>query len=100
MRIVLVFFLCSLLYSCNIFNKTGSFRESIATKKRNRTFQIHNTKKVINGDTSNLWELRFPEVRAANDASRMMFLEFGSWHKKYEGKYQAAYMAWCKITRR
>jgi hypothetical protein len=62
-------------------------------------FEIVQTPIVLKYDTVIVNELRFYKIQSAKDAMKLMYLNYGEWNEKNEGRYQENIneIIWSKI---
>lgn len=74
-----------ILFSCILSCSTS---KNITDLKPSTNFEIIKSPSAFEKDTLILSELRFYKIQSALDAMKLMYLNYGKWSKKNQGKYQ------------
>lgn len=81
MKIYIWALLMLLVLSC-------SSSKDIITENNRPEFEIVKTPLIVEGTTSSVNELRFYKIQSALDGMKLMYLSYGKWTKKAQGKHQ------------
>lgn len=85
MNVLLRSYYLLILLFCVISCSTS---KSTAALKPYSDFEIIEFPLVLEKDTITLSELRFYKIQSALDAMKLMYLSYGDWSKKSQGRYQ------------
>lgn len=81
MKIYIWALLMLLVLSC-------SSSKDIITEKNRPEFEIVKTPLIDGGTANSVNELRFYKIQSALDGMKLMYLNYGKWTKKVQGKHQ------------